>query len=234
MGDGPDERGKEEDWSKTMNRVYYLIGLLLIAATLVIILIVYPQLPATVPRHWNLQGQVDGYSPKWTLFLMGPGLMAGIMLLFRYLTWLSPRRFEVESFRGTYLQIMLMIVGLIACIQVIVIWAAMGRPIAADRCVLGLVCLMFTLLGNVLGKVRRNFFIGVRTPWSLASERVWYGTHRLAAKTFVVFGIIGLILTAVGVDTRLVLAAVLGAALIPAAYSLILYKRLERAGTLWE
>jgi uncharacterized membrane protein len=79
-----------------MNRVYYLIGLLLIAASLLITLIAYPHLPGMVPRHWNFQGQVDGYSPKWTLFLMGPGLMAGIMLLFHYLTWLSPKRFEVE------------------------------------------------------------------------------------------------------------------------------------------
>jgi uncharacterized membrane protein len=215
-----------------MNRGYYLIGLLLMAATLLITAITYPHLPGLVPRHWNFQGQVDGYSPKWTLFLMGPGFMAGTLLLFRFLPWLSPRRFEVESFRATYNQIMLMMVSLMAGLQVIVLWVAMGRRIDPGRTVLGLVCLMFTLMGNVLGKVRRNFYIGVRTPWTLANDRVWNATHRLAAKMFVLFGIVGLILSAVGVDNRFTFAAVLAAALIPAAYSLVFYKRLERAGQL--
>ena len=91
---------------------------------------------------------------------------------------------------------------------------------------------MFALLGNVMGKVRRNFYIGVRTPWALANERVWNATHRFAAKTFVLGGVIGLVLTAVGVKGWLPFAALMGAALVPVVYSLVVYKQLERRGQL--
>lgn len=81
-----------------MTGKYYLIGILLTVAVLVATVVAYPHLPSTVATHWNLRNQVDGYSAKWTLFLMGPGLMAGIMVLWRFLPWLSPKNFEVDSF----------------------------------------------------------------------------------------------------------------------------------------
>jgi uncharacterized membrane protein len=89
-----------------------------------------------------------------------------------------------------------------------------------------------TLLGNVLGKVRRNFWLGVRTPWTLANERVWYSTHRLAARSMVVAGLLAL--AAVILDLPGVLAvSVLGAGFaIPVGWSLLYYKRLERSGRL--
>jgi uncharacterized membrane protein len=89
-----------------------------------------------------------------------------------------------------------------------------------------------SFLGNVLGKVRRNFYIGVRTPWALANERVWNATHRFAAKTFVLGGVIGLALTAIGVKGWLPFAALMAGALVPVVYSLVVYKRLERRGEL--
>jgi uncharacterized membrane protein len=92
----------------------------------------------------------------------------------------------------------------------------------------------------VLGKVRRNFYMGVRTPWTLASERVWNDTHRLAAKMFVGAGVIGLVAVVLPVPLPAVIISVVVlmiiAGLTPAVYSLILYKRLEKLGELdlWE
>ena len=215
-----------------MNRKYYVTGILLIAAMMIATAIVYPRLPGMVPVHWNFKGEPNDFSPKWQLFLIFPGMMAGIMLLFRYLPWLSPNRWEVDSFRSTYLYIMLVILGLMTCIQVVTLWAAIGSHVDVGRVVLGAVSLIFAMLGNVLGKVRRNFYIGVRTPWSVANERVWNGTHRLAAKTFVAAGLLGLVISAVGLDNRLAFAFLIIGALVPAIYSLVLYKQLDRAGQL--
>jgi len=215
-----------------MNRKYYVTGVLLIAATIVATAIVYSRLPNMVPVHWDFKGQANGYSPKWELFLMLPGIMAGIMVLFRFMPWLSPQRWEVDSFRSTYLYIMLVVLGMMTCLQIVTLWAGLGTQINAGRIVLGLVSLLFALLGNVLGKVRRNFYIGVRTPWTLANERVWNATHRLAAQTFVLSGLVGLVMTAAGLDNRAALAVLITGALIPVLYSLILYKQLERAGQL--
>lgn len=214
-----------------MTGKYYLIGILLTVAVLVATVVAYPHLPSTVATHWNLRNQVDGYSAKWTLFLMGPGLMAGIMVLWRFLPWLSPKNFEVDSFRSTYFQIMLIVVSLLAYFNAAVLWAGVGYSLDVGRAIVGGLCLLVALHGNLLGKVRRNFYIGVRTPWALANERVWNATHRFAAKTFVAGGLVGLALTAVGLQGRAVFVVLL-AALIPAVYSLAFYKQLERRGEL--
>jgi uncharacterized membrane protein len=87
-------------------------------------------------------------------------------------------------------------------------------------------------MGNVMGKVRRNFWVGIRTPWTLASERVWNATHRFAGKAMVLVGVAGLI---VGLGSELYwawLAMILAGLLSPVLYSLIYYKRLERRGQL--
>jgi uncharacterized membrane protein len=92
--------------------------------------------------------------------------------------------------------------------------------------------LLIALMGNVLGKVRRNFFIGVRTPWTIANEQVWNATHRFAAKTFFAGGIVGLLAVLVRAPFWVPMAAVLIAALSPVIYSLVFYKKLEHQGNL--
>jgi len=100
------------------------------------------------------------------------------------------------------------------------------------RAIIGGVCLLLALLGNLMGKVRRNFYIGVRTPWTLANERVWNATHRFAGKTLVAGGLAGLALTVAGLNGWPVMVALLAGALIPVGYSLVFYKQLERRGEL--
>lgn len=215
-----------------MTRKYYLIGISLIAVTFVATLIAYPHLPNSVPTRWDLKGQANGYSAKWALFLIGPGLMAATIILFRFLSWLSPKHWEVKTFHFTYLYIMVVLLCLMAYMTAIMLLAGLGRPINAGRAVIGGVCLLFALLGNVLGKVRRNFYIGVRTPWTLANERVWNATHRLAAKTFVGGGLLGLALTAFEVNGWPTFVSLMVGAFIPVIYSLVFYKQLERGGQL--
>lgn len=154
------------------------------------------------------------------------------MLLMYFLPWLSPKNFGVETFRTTYLQVMLILVCLMAYVYAVTLWSGLGHLLHVGRAVVGGVCLLFALLGNLMGKIRRNFFIGVRTPWALANERVWNATHRFAAKTFVAGGLLGLALTIAGVDGWPVFAVLLAGALLPAVYSLVFYKELERRAEL--
>lgn len=207
---------------------YYFVGMLLIAAALIATIVLYPQLPARVPTHWGIDNRPNGYSPKWALFLLGPVLMAGILALFRFLPWLSPKHWDVDSFQATYLQVMLISISLLAYLYAAILWAGITGSANVGRAILGGVCLLLALLGNLLGKVRRNFYIGVRTPWTLANERVWNATHRFAAKTFVIGGLLGLALTLFGLQGWPVLVVLLAAPLLPAAYSLVFYKQLER------
>jgi uncharacterized membrane protein len=213
-----------------MKRNYFLIGGLMVAAVLVATSIVYPHLPEQVPSHWNWRGQVDDYSAKWTMFVTMPSIMVGLMLLFAGLQWLSPRHFEVDTFRSTYLYIMLVLVGLMAYIQALMLSAGLAKPVGVNKALVGGICLMLALLGNVLGKVQRNFCIGIRTPWTIANERVWNATHRFGAKTFVVGGLLGFVLTLAGITFWIAFAIIMAAALMPVVYSLVYYKRLERRG----
>ena len=215
-----------------MSRKYYIICLALIVTCFVAAAILYPHMPSRVPIHWNIRGQVDGYGGKWTLLAILPGTMLGMMSLMAVIPWLSPRSFEVESFRSTYLYFMVVIVAYLAFIHALMLWAAVSGQMNIHKAISGGMCLLIALLGNVMGKVRRNFFIGIRTPWTLADERVWHATHRLGAKTLVMGGLVGLIFALAGGRLGLILVPVLAGAFVPVIYSLIYYKQLERRGEL--
>lgn len=214
-----------------MTRTYYIIGTLLIAAVLAATAVAYPHLPNTIPMHWDAHGNVNGWGAKGMLFI-DPGIMAGILLLFVVLPWLSPKQFEMDSFRSTYLYIMVMILTLVGYVHALVLAAGLSMAIDMTRAVEGGLCLLIALLGNVLGKVRRNFYVGVRTPWTIANEQVWNATHRFAAKTLFAGGLAGLVAVILRAPFWLPIAAILLGALIPVVYSLIFYKQLERTGAL--
>ena len=214
-----------------MTRKLLIFELLLIAAAIIATVLLYPQLPVHVATHWGMNGQPNGYSPRGALWAIGPGFLALIMGLSIALPWLSPRRFDVDDFRSTYNFIMLAIFLMMAYCYAIILWAGIGLHIDIMRFVLGGVCLFIAAIGNVLSKVRRNFYIGVRTPWTLANERVWHATHRFAAKCFVIWGLTGLVLALAGVPI-VPIAAILAGVLAPVVYSLVFYKQLERRGEL--
>lgn len=217
-----------------MTRTYMILSVVLATAGLAASLVLYPQLPAKIPIHWNIHGQIDGYGDKtWAAFLM-PAILAGLLLLFAVLPWLSPKPFAVDSFRETYWFIALAITGGMLFIHGLTLWAAVAGPIDITRALLAGLLFMFGLIGNVMGKVRRNFWMGVRTPWTLANERVWNDTHRLAGRLFVAAAILGIPLLLLPLPqlavTIVVFTLIMIAAFWPAIYSLILFKRLERRG----
>ena len=96
-----------------MTRVYWIISFTLIAITVAVTAWLYGSLPEQIPTHWNIRGEIDGYGGKWTLFIF-PVMMFGMLALFYFLPALSPKQFEVTSFRSTYLYIMVLCTGLFA------------------------------------------------------------------------------------------------------------------------
>jgi uncharacterized membrane protein len=142
----------------------------------------------------------------------------------------SPDKFRVGGFSETWWYCGMVVAALLAYIQAVLLWGAWTGSMPMARALLGGIGIGIVLLGNVLGKVRRNFWLGVRTPWTLASDRVWYATHRLAAKTMVAGGLAALGAAVLGLPFYVGTAAILMGALVPAGYSLVYYKRLEGAG----
>lgn len=204
-----------------------LVSLLLIAAMFAVVGWFYASLPDPVPIHWNTGGEVDGYMAKPWGALIFPLYLVGIWVGFKLIPVISPRGFRLDRFLGVVRVIQLAVVGVTFVIGVVSLLAAAGWNVQMQWVVPLCVGVLFVVLGNYLGKVRRNFFIGVRTPWTLASEEVWNRTHRLAAWLFVFSGLLVILGTVAGWSFWLSLAALVSAGLVPVAYSLWLYHRVE-------
>ncbi len=204
----------------------------LIAASFAAGAMVYPHLPDMVPSHWNIKGQVDGYSSKFWGGFGIPLLMAGIYLLMTVLPKLDPRRENYSRFRGAYSLMKLLFAAFFAWLYAVILFNSLGLQFPVDRAVIPAVGLLFMVIGNVMGQFRHNYFVGIKTPWTLASQEVWQKTHRLGSRVWVVSGmamaISGFILG--GQKGFPVFAAALGASIIvPVVYSWILYKKIHQA-----
>jgi uncharacterized membrane protein len=185
-----------------------------------------------VPIHWNIEGKLDGTMARAPALFLMPALMAGFFGLTWLLPWLSPRQYSIEGFRSTFDYTMALVNLLFGYIHAVMLFAGMRPDIDSGRWLIGGLFLFFALLGNVMGKLRRNFWAGVRTPWTLASAKVWNKTHRLAAYLFVGAGVLGFIAVVAGLNLLIALGLILVAALVPVFYSLWLYKHLEKLGQL--
>jgi uncharacterized membrane protein len=206
---------------------------LIIALQILISLVTYPFMPERVPSHWDIYGQVDGYLPRLANAVLVPAISIGLYLLLWLLTRYSPRLGQ-QSQRATAEVTNLIVVGILLfllIVQLAVDAIALGVPLSIPFVISLCISLLFMFLGNYMGKLRRNFWAGFRTPWTLASETVWERTHRLGGWLMVLGGLLGVILSfipALRLWSIVVIVAIV--AFIPTIYSFVLYRRLSSEG----
>ena len=202
-------------------------ALILVAAAFLMTAALYGRLPDRIPSHWNARGEVDAYSSKpFGPFVM-PAVMAGLFLVFLALPSVSPRGFRFERFRGVWAILQCAILGFLLLIHTLLLLAAMGRPVDMVRGIEAGIGLLLAVVGNFLGKVTRNFFVGIRTPWTLASEEVWMRTHRLGGKLFVLAGLAMFALALAGGGPIAMIVVIGAAALVSVVASYFIYRRIE-------
>jgi uncharacterized membrane protein len=190
----------------------------------------YPRLPDVVTTHWNFKGEPDGYSSRLLAAGLLPLFLAVLPLIFRVLPKIDPKGENYAKFSEAYWLIANTVVLFLAGVHLAVLLNAMGTPIDIHL-VVGLgVGLLLMVLGNYLGKVQPNWFMGVRTPWTLASDTVWRKTNRTAGWLFVLAGLIIAVSSFVpSIPTVTVMGVAIAlAALIPVVQSYVLWKK-ERA-----
>ncbi len=170
-----------------------LFILIFVIVSFIIGIYLYPQMPEQMASHWNAQGNVDGYMSRfWGLFLM-PLVLVGLALLFIAIPKIDPLKKNIEKFRKYYdgFIILFLIFMLLVYFQTI-LWN-LGIEISPNIVIpIGLGFLFF-YIGILFENAKRNWFIGIRTPWTLSSEKVWNKTHKLGSKMFKIAGIIVLI-----------------------------------------
>jgi len=153
-------------------------------------LVAYTGLPERVPVHWNLSGEVDRYGSRSEALFMMPLLMLAIWAILRFLPRIDPLRANYAKFAGSYEVIIDSLLAMMLVIHIAIVLGASGAPDSVTMIVRAAIGAMFIVLGNVMPRTRQNWFVGVRTPWTLASARVWDRTHRVAGYLFVALGLI--------------------------------------------
>jgi uncharacterized membrane protein len=209
-------------------RTAAIVVLLLFGAALGASLILYASLPARMPVHWDLHGNVNGWAGKTFACLAMPALSLLFLLFILAGEWLSPVHFKVSAFRSAFNYLMVICAALLVYLHACVLAAGLHPGRSQGRWMIGGLFLFFAWIGNMLGKTRRNFWIGIRTPWTLASDTVWIATHRLGARVFMAVGITGAGAIALGAPLPWCFALLVAGAIVPVVYSLWLSKRLEK------
>lgn len=164
-------------------------GLLVVAAATAFSVWAYPQLPAQVATHFNLHGQPNGWSSRLVAAVLAPALGIVIALVFTALPHIDPRRANYAKFGPTYWTIANAALVLVAGLHVVTLGKALGWDININRVVSLAVGGIFVLLGNLMTRIRPNWFVGIRTPWTLSSDTVWRKTHRFGGIAFVFAGL---------------------------------------------
>ena len=200
----------------------------LVVAAFALVAAAYNVLPQYVPTHWNASGVVDAKMAKpWGPFML-PLTMAGVFALLLVLPHISPRGYDMTRFRRAYGVMQLGILGFLFAMNVIVLLTGLGWAVPVSRLVPVGVGALLVIIGNLMGKVTRNFFVGIRTPWTLADPEVWMRTHRFGGKMLVLAGLASVVVGLLDADPRLLLSVMLLAVIVPAVYSYVIYQRLER------
>ncbi len=203
------------------------LGPLVLAASLVFALVVFPSLPARIPTHWNIRGEVDGWAARWPGAFLLPLTGVGIWLLLFVLRKIDPRRSHYDRFNETYWLILNLMSVYFALFTVLSLGVALGWPIDMTRAVLLSVAVLFIALGNYLPRLRSNWWIGIRTPWTLESEEVWRKTHRLGGRLFVIGGLVAVVGALLPPPFQVVvaMAGLVLAGLVPVVYSYFAFRK---------
>ena len=209
-------------------RTTTIIVLMMIAAATLAGLLLWNRLPDLMASHWNVNDQVDGYMPKfWGVFLL-PLITLGMFVLFLVVPSRDPMKANIAQFREAFNLFIVLLVGFMIYLYGLTLaWSLGYDTFRMSSAMLPAVGLLFIFVGFLMRQAKRNFFIGIRTPWTLSSDAVWNETHRVGAILFVISGTLAFLGGFFGGTTAfwLLFAPLLGSTLFLLVYSYILYQK---------
>jgi uncharacterized membrane protein len=203
-----------------------IISSIIILLPMVAGLLLWGQLPEQVPTHWNINGQIDGYSSKAFAVFGTPLCMLAVQWLCVLLSLADPKN------KGQSGKVIIMVLWIIPAVTLIcsgaMLTAGMGMALPISKLVMGFVGLVFVVIGNYLPKCKQNYTIGIKTPWSMNDAENWTATHRFGSKIFVVCGVV-VILSVLLPESPVLYCIDIGliilAAVATTAYSYVYYLR---------
>jgi uncharacterized membrane protein len=209
-----------------------IITLILIALALLAGVALWNKLPDQMASHWNINDEVDGTMPKfWGVFLM-PLITLGMLVLFLVIPGIDPLKANIAQFRESFNLFIILIVAFMLYIHGLTLaWSLGYQDFKMSAAMLPFMGVLFIAIGFMLKKAKRNFFIGIRTPWTLSSDSVWNKTHQLGSVLFMASGAFAIIGGLFGgmIAFWLMFVPLIGSSLFLVIYSYVLYRAETKA-----
>lgn len=193
---------------------------------------IWNQLPERVPLHWNLQGEVDRYGDKTELLLIPVLLPLLTYVIFLIIPAIDPKN-KLEKMGNKLYALKLSLSAIMSVLAMFIIYTAKAESLVNPNYIILLIGLLYTILGNYFKTLKPNYFIGIRTPWTLESESVWKETHKLGGILFFVGGLLVIFCSFIfGPGTNLIVFLSITAiiTLIPIVYSYMKFRKEESFG----
>jgi uncharacterized membrane protein len=205
-----------------------ITSIILIAIAVIAGIVLWNQLPDQMASHWNANDQVDGTMSKfWGVFMM-PLVTLGMMVLFLVVPNIDPLKANIAQFRETFNVFIVLIIAFMLYIHGLTLaWSLGFTNFKMSAAMLPFMGVLFIAIGFLLRKAKRNFFIGIRTPWTLSSDTVWNKTHQLGATLFMASGALAIIGGFFGgmIAFWFLFVPLMGSTLFLVIYSYVLYRR---------
>jgi uncharacterized membrane protein len=209
-----------------------IISILLITIAVIAGAVLWNQLPDPMASHWNANDEVDGTMPKfWGVFMM-PLITLGLTALFLVIPNIDPLKANIVQFRESFNIFIVLIVAFMLYVHGLTLaWSLGNTGFKMSSAMLPFMGVLFIAIGLMLRKAKRNFFIGIRTPWTLSSDSVWDKTHQLGSILFMASGAFALIGGLFGGMAAfwLMFVPLIGSTLFLVVYSYILYRNETKA-----
>jgi uncharacterized membrane protein len=204
-----------------------ILALVMIALALLAGAVLWNQLPNQMASHWDINDQVNGTMPKfWGVFLM-PLITSGMLVLFLVVPSIDPLKANVAQFRESFNLFIVLIIAFMLYIHgLTLVWSLGHHDFKMSAAMLPFMGVLFIAIGFMLRKAKRNFFIGIRTPWTLSSDNVWDKTHQLGSVLFMASGVFTIIGGVFGgtIAFWLMFVPLIGSSLFLVVYSYVLYR----------
>ena len=207
-----------------------LIGIVLIPC--VYLAAVWKSLPEIVPIHWNSRGEIDGWGNKLTLIAMLFMLPVLTYIVLSVITKIDPKK-RISLMGGKLYQLKFVLVLFMSLLALFIIYSTKSQTISSPSFIFVLAGALFMILGNYFKVIRPNYFVGIKTPWTLENQEVWKTTHLFAGKLWFIAGLIiilGSLIFDSSIFSKVFLTIVFAIAIVPIAYSYLKYRSLKKKG----
>lgn len=205
------------------------INLLLVSLSFLGSILLYNKLPQDIPMHWNVRGQIDNYMDKSVAVWMMPMMVLGMSILFRIFSMIDPKKQRYELFKREWEIMQTVYIAFFVYLHFVIFYMSLNPTKDLLPLMFLGMGILFTLLGNYMGKIRQNYFIGIKLPWTLSNEDNWNKTHRFASWTITISGLVVLLEAVVLWKAPIIVFGSIALGFIlPTIYSFLLYNKTSK------